>query len=238
MLRSRYPTVLKAYLSAVLLAALTVVSGATTTLAAPPASTSSAKHEPFRRRFENAQPWWGIQISGSPGCLLDCASSVGPAKAAFNPLSLNVDFQPLHTFGVLGIGAEAAYQFSSQLSGPVGSEGYPKYVLSEGFLVGGRVIYQMKYGQRQWLVPVGFYQLYNMSYSLKSGEKGYFLAQGPGAGLWIFLSAIESDTAQRVYKFTNISRFYLTLEGRSIRGGDSIISAQGTNAQLGLRVEL
>jgi hypothetical protein len=143
-----------------------------------------------------------------------------------------MEWQPafLQAIGVLGLGT--SLQVYPEL---------PKTSLtsiaSHFWSAGAQARYQLKLFEGQWVVPMGGYAVERMQYSW-SGEKGFFLARGPFAGVFILLNPLEPSVAGEAYASMGVKRSYLVAEVRLREGSSSTGVAVAENTTFfGIRSE-
>lgn len=216
---------MKSAVLALLLTSLPVLARAETV---PTSQTEAAAGEGTSIFAGGDRPWVGIEVSGGATGFGDQTLKSGaPLEFDKLPVRMQVDVQPLHALGVLSAGITTEYYFTRASA-----------ALRKAYSLGGQVRYQAKFFDYQLIVPMAAYSTESFFYKLSSGPSNRFVVRGPTFGLWVFLNAIDRNTARGARRDLGLSRTYLTLERRTIEGEDGAFSITGSAYQLGLRIEI
>jgi hypothetical protein len=137
----------------------------------------------------------------------------------------------LRRYGAIGIGPTAGlYPLNDYQD--TGNGRFPAWTL------GGLATYQARFGEAQVVVPTVGYELEDLHYAYGELPAGNVLVQGPRVGLELFLNALDFQRAADFHELTGISRTYIVLEGRALRGGDDFVRVSGMSWYAGLRFEM
>lgn len=143
------------------------------------------------------------------------------------------DFQPLHTpIGDFGAGGSAAYHpTTSDVDGVEAT-----FVKVWSF--GGQARYQLRFQERQLLVPTAAYAVEQWSFVDRVDQIGSVSAHGPLLGLGINLGMIDGDSQFMMEKNTGFKNAYLMLEMRALKGSAPGVSLEGQAYTAGVRLEI
>ena len=150
------------------------------------------------------------------------------------PVGLQIDLEPVTSLGTLALGPSLEYLYFADPSDS--SQKGTNLMLAWSY--GGQVRYSAHYSEKQWLVPTAAYHFQKWSYKRTNAASGEFNAQGPSLGAWLYLNAIDRESARAMKSGIGFQRAYLTLDWKKVEGGDSTLTIAGDSFHIGLRLEI
>ncbi len=183
-----------------------------------------------------AQPTVGIQLTasrtGTGSQTLQTSTATGNPWRI--PVAIQIDFEPITSLGTLALGPSVEYLHFADTSDA--SQKGTHLMLAWSY--GGQIRYSAHYSEKQWLVPTAAYHFQRWNYKRTNAPSGEFNAQGPSLGAWLYLNAIDRESARTMRTGLGIQRAYLTLDWKRVEGSDSSLSITGDGFHLGLRLEI
>jgi hypothetical protein len=181
--------------------------------------------------YQRVRPQWAIEIEGSLSALGGNPSIPNIGSAEARAVLLQFEYQPalIQSAGILGLGPVAALY-------PMSTTGITNGTLGM-YAIGGQARYQARFFREQPIVPMGGYELEYLSYRLADGRSGSFINKGLFFGAMFLLNILDSDAAAEFFVNYGVCRTYLVGELRLSRGGDSVITLDGSSYYAGLRFE-
>lgn len=142
-----------------------------------------------------------------------------------------MEFQPafLQGIGVLGLGPSVTIY-------PAIGGNFTSSPLSI-WSAGGQVRYQMRWFHEQLIVPMVGYAYEYFRYNLADGNTGYIQSMGPMFGIYVYLNALDPDSAADFYSNYSGIRSYLVAEAKLLSGADDLVTLSGMGFYFGLRME-